>query len=510
MADNHRLFETSGNYLTMEQNSKIVLLVDDEKKFLDAISKRLKLMGLTALAASSGQDSIELAQENIIDLAIVDLNMPDMDGLVTIAKLKEIQPEIRTVLLTGHGNQKVKQAAEALHAKYFEKENMKSFWDFVKKMSHDLGVIVVPPPTYSDKSMGQDIYRSDNLGPPEMEIRRSQSIPGDFSNPLGTHATDYENYYQNLPKLVGETPDMQELKKNIARAAVMDSPVLLYGEVGTGKELAARMIHSRSRRKIYGFMAVNCSAFSRSLLAHEIWGHENVSSRGIVHKEAGLFETAHGGTILLDDIESIPLKMQEQLLRLLRDKIVVPQGGIEEIPVDIRIMAATTGNLKKKVNDGRVREDLYRRLNTFELKIPPLRERRDDIAPLCSYFLNKFSKEYNKEVRHISEEALSVLMPYPFPGNVGELESLIERAVILADDETIERKHLPKRFQGIDHSTVHESRNFMTLAELEEQYILEVLEATGGSRLKTVEILGISRAALWRKLKRFKENQKQH
>jgi two-component system response regulator AtoC len=485
----------------VENSSKIVLLVDDEEKFLEAIGQRLKLMGLTALKASSGQESVGLAQKNNVDLAIVDLNMPDMDGLVTIGKLRDIQPGIRTVLLTGYGNEKVKQAAEALHSNYFEKDNMKSFWDYVKRISNDMEAVLRPPPPLSGKSLRRPIRRRDNLGADEIELPQPLNLP----NPLESQTTGFEYYHHDRLRLVGETPEMQELKRNITRAAVMDSPVLICGEMGTGKELVARAIHSRSRRKRFDFMAVNCSSFSRSLPAREIWGHEYVSSTGEVVIKAGLVETNPGGTILLDDIENMPLKMQGRLLRLLREKVVVRLGGKEEVPSDIRVMVAATGDLRKKIQEGKIREDLYHRLNIFELNIPPLRERRDDIAPLCSYLLNKLGREYGKEVKYISDEAMSVLMSYSFPGNVGELESLIERAVILADDEKMERKHLPERFHMVDHAIPQESPNFMTLAELEEQYILKVLEATRGNKTKAVEVLGISRGALWRKLKRFKE-----
>ena len=209
---------------------------------------------------------------------------------------------------------------------------------------------------------------------------------------------------------------------------------------------------------------------------------------------------------MLDQIEDLSPKMQLSMLKIIDSKNISLQDGVHDFPLDVRILAASRYDLGNLVEEGKFREELYYRLNVLELFMPPLRERRDDIPPLCGYFIHKFAKEFEKAVEHISEEVISTFMSYDFPGNVRELEHIIERAVILADGDTIKLKHLPERFHKADAPPLNAIRTFMTLAELEKKYILEVLAAAGGNKSKTAEILGISRAALWRKLKQFKED----
>jgi DNA-binding NtrC family response regulator len=426
-----------------------ILLVDDEPKFLNSIAQRLKLMGFDPLKASGGLQALALAQNNRIDLAIVDLKMPDMDGLVTLTKLKEIFPDLKSVLLTGHGNEKVKQATAALNTAYVEKDRMEDLWDIIKK-----------------------------------------------ANPTGP---------AERIRMIGETLAMQELRRNIERLAALDCTVIIRGETGTGKELAARIIHNLSPRRQYRFMAVNCGCFSNDLLIEELFRPGSAVFPGDLQKSAAGADSDSRGTILLDQIEDLSPKMQLSMLKIIDSKKVSLQDGGDDLPFDIRILAASRYNLRKLVEEGKFREELYYRLNVLELYIPPLRERKDDIPPLCGYFLGKYAKEFNKPVESISDDVIGIFMAYHFPGNVRELEHIIERAVILADGQTIEPKHLPGRFQASDPPPLNADRKFMTLAEMEKQYILEVLNATGGNKSKAVQLLGISRAALWRKLKQFKQ-----
>jgi len=481
-----------------------ILLVDDEEKFLNSIAQRLRLLGFDPLKASNGRQALELAKNTRIDWAIVDLKMPDMDGLVTITKLKEIYPELRSVLLTGHGSEKVKQATEALNADYFEKDQMEAFWSFVKRSNRSGNTIVIRPPS-ANLAAGSD-DQEDFYNPGTIEI---MSGPESLTNRPAPPVTDRKNK-EPAPagrlRMIGETLAMQELRRDIARLAALDCTVIIRGETGTGKELAARIIHNSSARKNSRFVAINCGCFSNDLLIEELIGRGNDTLPGAAQASGTITGSDSGGTILLDQIEDMSAKMQLSMLKIIDSKKISLEDGVHDFPLDVRILAASRYDLGKLVEEGKFKDELYYRLNVFELFIPPLRQRRDDIPPLCGYFVHKFSKEFEKAVEYISDDVISTFMSYDFPGNVRELEHIIERAVILSDGNTIEFKQLPRRFHKADTPSLDAGRTFMTLAEREKKYILEVLEATGGNKSKTSELLGISRAALWRKLKQFKED----
>jgi two-component system response regulator AtoC len=426
--------------------------------------------------------------------------MPDMDGLVTITKLKEIKPDLKTVLLTGHGNDKVKQATESLNSLYFEKDEMQDFWGFIKNLNSDGKVVVIRP--------SEGLPRSQTAGQPsalrypnnQIEIHSRR----DFNNtenpvdrrPMGANPSGS----MDRLRIVGETPAMQELRKNIERVAHLDCTVTLKGEPGTGKELAASVIHAGSMRREQRFLAVNCATFGAEQLAGQLLGYNGNLSEAI-RTRSGIFGAGQVGTLFFDQIEAMPDAMQDQLLNLLD----VTDTQRHQSQTDIRILVATDADLAKRVKAKSFRKSLFERLKLFALTIPPLRERRDDIAPLCQYFFDIYRRELDKPVDTIAPEVIKILIDYGFPGNVHELEHIIERAVILADGKTIERKHLPARFNEEPRpARTLEAGNFSTLAELEKRYIVEVLEATHANKSKTAEILGISRAALWRKLKHLK------
>ena len=482
-----------------------ILLVDDEEKFLNSIAERMRLLGFDPLKASNGRQALELARNTRIDLAVVDLKMPDMDGLVTITKLKEIYPELRSVLLTGHGSEKVKQATEALKADYFEKDQMEAFWNFVKRSNRSGNTIVIRPPAATLAAGGDD--QEDFYNPGIIEIMSDQKSLTNRPAPSVTERKNNETSPAGRLRMIGETLAMQELRRDIERSAALDCTVIIRGETGTGKELAARLIHISSVRKNSRFVAINCGCFSNDLFIEELIGHGNDTAPGAAQTGGIVTGPDPGGTILLDQIEAMSPKMQLSMLKIIDSKKISLQDDVNDFPFNVRILASSRYDLSKLVEEGKFRDELYYRLNVLELFIPPLRDRRDDIPPLCSYFIQKFAKEFKKLVEYISEEVISVFMSYDFPGNVRELEHIIERAVIIADGNTIEFKHLPRRFHKADPSAADATREFMTLAEMEKKYILEVLEATGGNKSKTTELLAISRAALWRKLKQFKEDE---
>ncbi len=468
-----------------------ILLVDDEEKFLNSIAERLRLMGFDPIKASSGRKALELAEKNRVDLAIVDLKMPDMDGLMTITKLKEIHPYLRSILLTGYGSEKIKQATEALDAAYFAKDEMEDFWNFIKRLSKEGNIFIIKSPS---------LTRASDTGAVNREGGILLSSIADGKKNESISADSY--------RMIGETLAMQELRRNIERLAALDCIVIIRGETGTGKELAARIIHNLSPRKNNRFMAVNCGCFSNDLIIEELFRPGNAIFAGGAQPRERIVRPEWGGTILLDQIEAMSPKMQLSMLKIIDSNKVSQQDGTDDFPFNVRILVSTRNNLRQLVEEGKFKEELYYRLNVLELFIPPLRERRDDIPPLCGYFVSKFANEFKKAVEYISDEVISIFMSYDFPGNVRELEHIIERAVILADGKTIEPNHLPGRFQKTASPSLGVTRKFIPLAEMEKQYILEVLEANKGNKSKTTELLGISRSALWRKLKQFKEDSK--
>jgi two-component system response regulator AtoC len=292
---------------------------------------------------------------------------------------------------------------------------------------------------------------------------------------------------------------MRDLRRHIKRFATLDCAMIIYGETGVGKELAARSIHALSARRTQRFMAINCGSFSNDLFIEELmgFGANTLSGDG---RDA---DRTPGGTILLDQIEDLSPRMQVAMLKVLdRKKESAAQSG--DGAFDMRILAASSHDLEERVHAGHFREELFYRLNVVELTIPPLRERRDDIAPLSRFFLNRFNREFGKSVDRIADEVAALLQAYDFPGNVRELEHIIERAVILTEDSTLEARHLPERFRQVESQTAAPApREYGSLADVEKKYILEVLAAFGGNKSKTAETLGISRAALWRKLKQY-------
>ncbi|MDK2955962.1 MAG: two-component system, NtrC family, response regulator HydG [Desulfovibrionales bacterium] len=478
----------------MTQEAPFVLLVDDEPEFLSTLAERIRLKGFDPITAASGREALVQARTHRVELAIVDQKMPDMDGLVTITKLKELRPGMRTVLLTGHGGDKIHQASEALDSAYFEKQDMRSFWDFLRRIKSESGVIILSPPSEAD-----DNGRLDEL----------EAMAASRSFERSRIREERSVQSESGPKLIGETNVMQELKETISKVGALDCTVLLRGETGSGKELVAKLIHRASPRANNRFFAVNCASLSHELLSNELFGHEKEAFTGAQHTKKGIFEATHGGTILLDEIGDTPKAMQVQLLRVLQEKTIIRVGGSEEIPVDVRVIAATNQSLKSKLEDLSFREDLYYRLNAFTLRIPPLRERREDIPALCSYFLQKYNRDFDKRVEQFDAEVMDLLQRYPFPGNVRELENVVERAVILCEGRTVRKRHLPERFRT-GRIPARQERNrtgFVTLAELETQYIQEVLEATHGNKSEAAKVLGINRASLWRKLKRLEEDQ---
>lgn len=484
----------------MTPRKKRILLVDDEERLIQSIARRLTVLGFEPYTATSGMAAVDIAMQQPVDLAIVDLQMPEMDGLVTITKLKEIHPGLKTVLLTGHGNDKVKQATESLNTLYFEKDEMGDFWSFIKKLNTDGNVVVIRPA----ESAGAAGSASGRLAPNAIEIHSSHRYPdGGYDRSTAAREIMHSDDSAHL-WIVGETVAMRDLKKAIERLAPLDCAIMLTGEDGTGKELAARVIHARSGRQRQRFLAIDCGDLGNAQFVRQLIGNENGDLCEALLSRRGIFGGDPVGSLFFDRVEALPRPMQAQLLKAIdaieRARAAAGQTGA----LDVRILVAAESNLARLVESGRFDADLYDRLIFFNLAIPPLRARKDDIAPLCSFFLKKTSEDLDKPLEKIAPEVIDILSDYDFPGNVRELAHIIERAVIMAGGDTIEREHLPVRFlETAEEADAPLDENFVTLAQLEKRYIVDVLKACGGNKSKTAEILGISRAALWRKLKQI-------
>jgi len=323
--------------------------------------------------------------------------MPDMDGLVTITKLKEIYPELKSVLLTGHGSEKVKEATEALKADYFEKDQMEAFWNFIKSSNKSGNTVVIRPPSATLPAGSDD--QQDLYNPGTIEIMSEHKSLTNMPALFATDGKNIETSPAGRLRMIGETLTMQELRKNIDRLAALDCTVIIRGETGTGKELAARLIHNSSARKNDRFMAINCGCFSNDLLIEEFFRPGDTVFPGIAQMSGSIAGPESGGTILLDHIEEMSPKMQLSMLKIIDSKKVSLKDGVDDFPFDVRILAASRYHLGKLAEEGKFRDELYYRLNVLELFIPPLRERRDDIPPLGGYFLDKFSKEFKKNGR---------------------------------------------------------------------------------------------------------------
>jgi transcriptional regulator with PAS, ATPase and Fis domain len=386
---------------------------------------------------------------------------------------------------------------------------MRDLWDFVREFDSHHGMIIINP---SIRPNGDGGAREDRLFGSTQEAPKpvAAELPAEQKTGQGAQPFPKEHETGRSPdspgyRLVGESPSILELKQNIKKVASLDCTVLIEGEAGTGKQLVARTIHMLSPRKQRMFMAINCGSFEEELLSNELFGHEREAFSGALSPKRGVFEVASGGTVLLDEIGDTPPSIQVKLLRVLQEKTVIRVGGTEEIPVDVRVLAATNRGLREKIDAGEFREDFYYTLNAFPIDVPPLRARRGDISLLSNYFLEKYRREFGKEVKRISDGVLAIFLRYSFPGNVHELENAIEHGVIMCGGEELRDEHLPRRFQNGKPLVELERRELLSLAELEKEYILRVLKATKGNKSEAARILGINRASLWRKLKQIDE-----
>lgn len=443
-----------------------ILIVDDELIARENLEHVLRKEGYEVVAEERGAAALTMLKKREFDLVMTDLRMQQVDGMQVLERTKELYPDTEVIMITGYAT--VTSAVEAMQ---------KGAYHYLPKPYKIDEVRILVRQALEKRSLLREVA----------ELRqqvRSQ---------------------KGLPLLIGKSPKMVALTKTIAQIAPTDCNIMITGETGTGKELVARSIHYLSTRADRRFLAINCGAFSEELLANELFGHEKEAFTGARGIKKGLLEVASGGTIFLDEVGEMPTTMQVKLLRVVQERTMLRVGGTDEIPVDIRIIAATNKNLKKEIEQGSFRQDLYYRLNVINLHVPPLAERKDDIPLLCYHFLNKFSESQGKKIDKISDEVMEVLLSYEFPGNIRELENIMERAVALAEGSTVEVRHLPMDLQQAKFVRLkrQQAQQLVTLEENEKEYIIWVLGQVNDNKTKAAEILGIDRVSLWRKLKRY-------
>lgn len=431
-----------------------ILIVDDEASARSALSEILTDEGYKVRTAADGFRAIAAAGDFAPDVVVTDLKMPGMDGLTLLSRLKEAESEVAVVLMTAFGA--VESAVEAMRA---------GAADYLTKPLNSDELLVIIERCLE----GVELRRESKRLKQQLAERYS------FSN------------------IVGQSPEIQSVFKSVEQVAPSRATVLISGESGTGKELIAAALHHNSERRDRPFVKLHCAALAETLLESELFGHERGAFTGADRRRIGRFEQADGGTLFLDEIGEVSPATQVKLLRVLQEHEFERVGGNQSLKVDVRLVAATNRDLKKMVDEGTFREDLYYRLNVINLRLPPLRERADDIAALAMHFLQRYAKEDGKDVQRLDDETLRILRAYRWPGNVRELENVIERAVVLVDGPSVLPRHLPGELitaaedeQGVPRIPGS------TLVDIERHAILKTLEMVGGSTTRAAQILGIS------------------
>ena len=453
-----------------------ILIVDDEKNTREGLGKALK-RDYDIFLAESAKAAAKILSENQVDIMLSDVKMPGEDGLTLLKAVKKRYPKVICILLTAYGN--VETAVEAM------KLGADDFLTKPVNLDH-LDILL-------ERSIHQRNLKSENE-----ELRKQ------LNSKFG------------LENIIGNSPAMEKVFDIITQAAPTQATVLIQGDSGTGKELVAAAIHKLSTRNNGPFVPVHCAALSSSLLESELFGHEKGAFTGAVSQHKGRFEMANGGTLFLDEISEIDHTVQVKLLRVLEERKFERVGGHETVDVDIRIIAATNRNLKKYVDEGKFREDLYYRLDVVNIKLPSLKERESDIVMLSSHFITEFATRNNKNVVGITPEAIDILQSYNWPGNVRELRNTIEKMVVLSKTETLNVNDIPANIKEYFSTTQHSAlptnktetfSSTESLAETEKRKIVATIKAAKGNLSDAANTLGISRRTLYRKLHNWKAEQ---
>jgi len=436
-----------------------ILVVDDDAVSCQLLGEVLQRDGLPVLWSTDAFEALERVRREPVDLAILDVRMPQMNGLELMRRLRERMPDLPVIIMTAFGS--IDTAVEAIGS----------------------GAV-----DYVSKPMNVEEIRA--------AVHRVLQRQREVRAPLG-------GAIEEPAGIIGRTPAMVEVYKTIARVAPGLSTVLILGESGTGKELVARAIHRHSARRERPFVAVDCTSLTETLLESELFGHVKGAFTGAIADTPGLFAEADGGTIFLDEIGEITPPLQAKLLRVLQEHQVRPVGGAQWRSVDVRVVAATNRDLAGAAASGEFREDLYYRLKVVTISLPPLRERREDISLLVDHLVRRAATQCGKPVSALSDAALAVLHDYDWPGNVRELAHVLERAVALARHEVLGADDLPAELRGEVPSTTPATAERPTLAELKQRYVLRVLEDERGNISRTATVLGVDRRSLYRMLQRW-------
>jgi two-component system NtrC family response regulator len=449
-----------------------ILIVDDEKNYRTILSALLEDEGFEVLTAPGGSEALEVHKSSDLDLILTDMKMPKMDGIELLENIKENDPDLPVIMMTAHGT--VDKAVEAMQ---------KGAYTYVlKPFDNERLIIYVKKAT----SMYQVVK----------ENRRLRDA--------------VESQYR-FGSIIGKSKKMRDIFDTIQKVAPSGATVLIEGESGTGKELVARSIHFNGPRREKPFVAVNCSALAENLLESELFGHEKGAFTGAVATKKGRFELADGGTLFLDEIGELSPNLQVKLLRVLQEKVFERVGGVRTISVDIRILAATNKDLQQEMQDGRFREDLYYRLNVVHIVLPPLKERQEDIRLLVNHFIKKYASERQSAapVTGVDQEVDRLFYDYNWPGNIRELENVIERVMILCPGEIMRVSDLPKGFKDNAYNTLHlegipaDAKLYDTLAMIEKALIERALKMSNNVQSHAAALLGIGKSGLNQKIKKY-------
>ena len=440
-----------------------ILVVDDDPLQLDLLERFFARKGHRVTTTQDGRMATEIVRTREVDLVITDLVMPGVDGLAVLEQVKALKPDTEVVLITGMGSEEAAIKALRLHA-----------YDYFQKPI--------------------DLQRLELVAGRIAEKRRLQA-----ENILLRRQLDER---RRCGEFIGMSAQVQDIYDIIARVAENDATVLNQGESGTGKELVAKAIHQSSPRRGQPFVPVNCGAIVEGLLESELFGHVKGAFTGAVRDSLGLFRAAESGTVFLDEIAEVVLPLQVKLLRALQERKIRPVGAEREVPIDVRVIAATNRDLEEAIKSGDLRKDLFYRLNVVPINVPPLRERKEDIPLLVTHFIERFNQRHGRDVKGITPEAIDRLLSYSWPGNVRELENVIERAFALGAYPMISAKDIPieQMRQGAD---IVGPGSISTLKESEIMMIRRTLEHTGSDKTRSARILGIDRATLYRKIKKY-------
>lgn len=442
-----------------------IVIIDDESITLKQLRRILEKEGYQVSTFSNPQRALEQIEKKSCHVVISDIRMPSMSGMTLMTLVKARCPGTEVILISGYAS--LDGAIEATRE-------------------------------------GAFYYLEKPFTPDQVRKRVRQALEQSLLKEHSGSSIPHETRHAGGPVIIGESAKIREIVSTIRQIGPTECNVLITGDSGSGKELAARAIHGTSLRRKGPFVAFNCSALTEQLMDNELFGHEKGAFTGAENRSKGFLETADTGTLFLDEIGEMPPSMQAKLLRVLQEGELIRVGGNRPVPIDVRIVSATAVNMKEAVNQGVFRKDLYFRINVVNIKLPGLRELKQDIPLLSYHILNRLNNRRGTQVNAISEKAMALLCDYAFPGNVRELENILERAAALCKHETIRACDLPPDLIELELQTYKiPDEHLLTLSELEQDYIAHLLKITGGVRTRTAEILGIDRASLWRKMKKY-------